>query len=134
LSPKQSRINLVVSSTLIIATLVTVIATPIVRGEHDETGLMLSWFTTPAAAFLFSTTRINPGLVVTSGFAAAIIALAVALITYALWQAYAEMWMFNYLYTVLAIVVGSVLFEVFAAVMIALVASALRPRTSERLQ
>jgi hypothetical protein len=130
---KSPLISYAIPAALIIATFAVVVVVPVVLGEHDETGLMVSLLTTPIAAFLVARARARSahGIVVSTATAAAIIALVIGGISYAMWCAFAEPWMFNYLYAIIAMIAISVVLEVFGAVMIALFVSALRPRTGE---
>jgi hypothetical protein len=106
---------------------------PIHLGQRDETGLMVSWIATPIAANLlasaFGSSRKRHLLI--AFIASAVIAVTIGVVTRVMWQLAAGEWMLQKAGIVNMIVFISVIGEVIAATILALLLTARPTRADE---
>lgn len=131
LSPFAIRV--LIAGALIIVPVVMAIEFPIRLGQRDETGLMVSWIATPIAANLlasaFGSSRKRHLLI--AFIASAVIAVTIGVVTRVMWQLAAGEWMLQKAGIVNMIVFISVIGEVIAATILALLLTARPTRADE---
>jgi hypothetical protein len=131
----SNRTKLAIAGLLALIPLFLAVERPLELGQRDETGLMVSWVATPIAAALlanvFAQTR---GKRVWVAFiTGAAIAVAIGIVTRAMWLTWAEDWMLEKRGIVDLTIIVSVIGEVIGGMILTLAVPARTNRDGETL-